>query len=167
MDIAIADDNIAEVRMIKEYLLKFQAEETDASEYHILEFTSADELLKYKDNIDLLFLDIEFGEVKGTDIVDQIRQKHSKQLLVVFISAYSAYVSNTYRADAFGFLVKPITQKKFYMEFRRCLQWYKDNQDVFVRASFGEPIEIVKSKVVYLEAHKRMIQATMCDGQVC
>ena len=52
------------------------------------------------------------------------------------------------------------------MEFRRCLQWYKDNQDVFVRASFGEPIEIVKSKVVYLEAHKRMIQATMCDGQV-
>ena len=120
--------------------------------------------IRDRDNIDLLFLDIEFGEVKGTDITEQLRQRYSKDMLIVFISAYSSYVSNTFRADAFGFLVKPITQECFYNEFRRCLKWHKDNAGVFIRVRFGEPIEITKSKVVFLEAHKRIIRANMCDG---
>lgn len=164
MNIAIADDNMADIALIKKYLQEFTAEEPEAPLFEIAEFVSADQLLAYDGNIDILFLDIEYGDVKGTEIVGSLLCNRSNDVIVVFISAYPAYVSSTYQVNAFGFLTKPIAKERFNIELKRCLKRYDDQQEILVRRSFNEAIEINKSQIVMLEARKRMIHLQLNDG---
>lgn len=165
MDIAIIDDNDMERKIITNYLRTFKEETQEEQIFQIVEFATAEELLWYQGNIDLLFMDIEIGEVNGTELAAEVRKRHSEKMIIVFISAYPTYVNKTYHAEAFGFLIKPVEKDRFYSEMHRCLRRYQDQQEAIIRLYYGEPLVINKSEIVYLEVHKRIIQVFLSDGR--
>ena len=61
-------------------------------------------------SVDLLFLDIQMPEIKGTDFAQLIGGMQAK---VVFTTAYSEYALEGFELNAMDYLLKPITFERF------------------------------------------------------
>ena len=62
-----------------------------------------------KEPVDLVFLDIQMPELKGLELSRQL----PAQTYVIFTTAYSQYAIQGYRANAVGYLLKPISFADF------------------------------------------------------
>jgi two-component system, LytTR family, response regulator len=62
-----------------------------------------------KDEIDLLFLDIQMPEITGINLLKTLRKKP----LVILTTAYSEYALEGYELDVVDYLLKPITFDRF------------------------------------------------------
>jgi len=60
-------------------------------------------------SVDLLFMDIQMPEIKGTDFVKMI----SADTKIIFTTAYSQYALEGYELNAVDYLLKPITFERF------------------------------------------------------
>ena len=60
-------------------------------------------------HVDVLFLDIQMPEIKGTDFAKMISEKTK----VIFTTAYSQYALEGYELNALDYLLKPITFERF------------------------------------------------------
>ena len=60
--------------------------------------------------VDLIFLDIQMPEIKGTDFVELLAESKPK---IVFTTAYSEYALEGFELSAMDYLLKPITFKRF------------------------------------------------------
>ncbi|WP_276390988.1 LytR/AlgR family response regulator transcription factor [Eudoraea chungangensis] len=65
--------------------------------------------LMRKTSVDLLFLDIQMPEIKGTDFAKMI----SEDTKIVFTTAYSEFALEGYELNALDYLLKPITFERF------------------------------------------------------
>ncbi len=62
-----------------------------------------------KQNVDLMFLDINMPELSGLDFLKSLRDAP----LVIFTTAYPQYALESYELDAIDYLVKPIRIERF------------------------------------------------------
>jgi DNA-binding LytR/AlgR family response regulator len=62
-----------------------------------------------KQNVDLMFLDINMPELSGLDFLKSLRNAP----LVIFTTAYPQYALESYELDAIDYLVKPIRIERF------------------------------------------------------
>lgn len=70
-----------------------------------------------KENIDLLFLDIEMPVLKGTDFYQTL----SNPPAVIFTTAYRDYAIEGFELEAIDYLLKPITFPRFFKAVGRFL----------------------------------------------
>lgn len=112
--------------------------------------------------IDLLFLDIELEEESGIDLANEINNKNPSTI-IIFVSNYPFYVTDTYTVEAAQFFIKPLRTEIFEKEFTRILKRYESKQEQFVRKCHGEDIVFYKKDVVYLESSKRIIKVILAD----
>lgn len=68
--------------------------------------------LKEKQQIDILFLDIELYEMTGIQAADFIRNHLEDRVMqIIYISGKSSYAKELFKTQPMDFLVKPITQQ--------------------------------------------------------
>ena len=98
-------------------------------------FSSCEDIYaKFKagEKYDLLFLDIEFPEMKGTEFGLQLRrQMKNYDTQIVFISTIRDYAMELFKIRPIAFLIKPIA----YEDLCKCLQDYMldySNSDSFL-----------------------------------
>lgn len=114
--------------------------------------------------VDLLFLDIQMPEIKGTDLAELIAKTKSK---VVFTTAYSEYALKGFELDAMDYLLKPIT----FMRFLSALEKFPRNQ-----ARNGLPsYTIIKSgydlhrvaheEILFIESDSEYVHYHLENGQ--
>lgn len=91
---------------------------TISGEYpvRIESFTSAEKLLEQleKESVslpDMVFLDIEMPEIDGIFLGKKIKKQYPG-IYLVFVTAFAEYAISGYEADAFRYLLKPITKNK-------------------------------------------------------
>ncbi|MGB5554467.1 MAG: LytTR family DNA-binding domain-containing protein [Flavobacteriaceae bacterium] len=65
--------------------------------------------LMRKTKVDILFLDIQMPEIKGTDFAKMI----SAETQIIFTTAYSEYALEGFELNALDYLLKPITFERF------------------------------------------------------
>lgn len=110
LQIAICDDE-KRIRDLLEKLVK------DCVTAKITQFINGEELIKTKENFDIILLDIcmdknnPTGTYNGMDAAKHIRKK--SDAIFIFITALREYVFEAYDVDAFHYLLKPINVKKF------------------------------------------------------
>lgn len=63
-----------------------------------------------KNQVDLIFLDIDMPDLDGMHFVELIQEKN---IQVVFCTAYSEYAVESYEKEAVDYLLKPITYERF------------------------------------------------------
>lgn len=103
--IIVDDEHLARKRILR--LL-----ERHTRNFEVLaECDNAVDLLDYIKNnsVDIIFLDIEMPELKGTEALKKIPQ----DIFVIFSTAYKEYALDAFENDAFDYLLKPISQERF------------------------------------------------------
>ncbi len=116
-------------------------------------------------SVDLLFLDIQMPELKGTEFAELIAKSKTK---VIFTTAYSEYALKGFELNVMDYLLKPITFKRFLSAVEK-----------FPKKEFPDPISIkpiiIKSgydfhkvspqKILYIESDGEYVHYHLENGK--
>lgn len=122
MKIAICDDEAKYRKTIADFLKPYE-------ETHLIvveEFQSAEMLLetaKRRETFDIVFMDIEMSGLNGVDAAKTLK-KLNEDIIIIFVTAYIKYISETFRMGAFQFLLKPINEEDLKTDFERAVQLF-------------------------------------------
>lgn len=166
MKIAICDDEIICIDRLRQLLQPYMEKES----LEIDSFLSGEEFLYNSYGIeqyDIIFLDIEMFDVSGLDVAERLRSKGSNAI-IIFITSYINYVSDTFRLGAFQFLVKPIEEKIFKYDFERALRSYKSTHSIY-KIRWKESSYVVENgDIYYIEGYNRHLYVYTFDkGYEC
>jgi two-component system LytT family response regulator len=136
--------------------------EENIREFNYLELTgtasNAMEAMKLmeKQEVDLLFLDINMPKITGLDFLRNLK----KRPLVIIVSAYSEYALDGFDLDVLDYLVKPVTFNRFMKAVEKAKEYYHlqhGKTDVSAETFFfiktGNSLEkIMYSDILFVEA---------------
>ncbi len=154
--IGICDDNEEIVKEIEQDLYMLQG----ALEHKldIRSFTDAKEFLEDLENEQdyaVVFLDIELGVCNGIDIAKSIAEMRP-ETMIIFITAYSQYIYDSFQVRPIGFIEKPIKKEVVEETLLRALKAIGDLPTL--NYSFkGRQYRILLKKIAYLESKERKI----------
>ena len=154
--IAICDDNEAIVKEMEENLCLLQ----QTAEYKLDVHPFADvgeflEDLESEQDYAVVFLDIELGVSNGIDIAKMIVKKRP-ETMIIFITAYSQYIYESFQVRPIGFIEKPIKKEMLESTLLRAFEAIGDLPTL--NYSFkGRMYRIMLKKLSYLESKERKI----------
>lgn len=131
---ALCDDNVQLLSKLKEILeLIFLKHDFDAS----VVFYSSDtnNLLDFLSNnqIDVLFLDIDFhSKHNGIDIAKTIR-KNNKDMYIIFLTAHFEFIVSAFECKTFDFIQKPFSQSKLENTIVRLFNDFNSSNASFIK----------------------------------
>jgi two-component system response regulator LytT len=156
MKIAICDDD-NNYRVIVKDLIKLH-NETNLN-ITIKEFCCGEDVITdYNSGIkyDVIFLDIEMKEMDGIQTALKIRNSDT-DAIIVFITNHTKFVYQSFKTEAFDYLIKPIEKKKFDEIFLRVLKKYQ-KQHCKITLKANESISTIDIKeIVYIESNNHHI----------
>ena len=123
-------------------------------EYKIIIFTQSDELYKFADKIDLLFLDIELGEKDdGFDVAQKI-QSINKKVRICFLTSHLECAREGYKYNAFRYL-----DKTHLEEVEEAINVYLRNKAIVIvcKTADYEEKPIISNDIIYLETYGRKL----------
>lgn len=68
---------------------------------------------------DLLFLDVELPDMKGMELLEQVKGAITWKMQVVFYTAFDKYMKDAIRESAFDYLLKPVDKKELLVVINR------------------------------------------------
>lgn len=154
MKVAVCDDEDTFREKLCEYLQPYLKK---YPEILVSSFSCGHDILKaYEqgDSFDILLLDIQMEDLDGVEVAKRIRQK-DKNIILIFITSYLSFISDTFRVGAFQFLVKPVNQSDFCRDFERAIEQYKIIHFKYVIKWLGETAALEISEIFYIEAYSR------------
>lgn len=117
MKIAIVDDerpSRSELRhLISDYL----------KEAEIMEASSGEEAMELflKEDFDMIFMDINLGDIDGTTLAAMAKKAHPN-VEIVFATAYNNYAEKAFDIDALNYILKPFDPKRIEQTIRRFMK---------------------------------------------
>jgi len=106
--IAICDDEKYFVSEMTEILEKYL--EDRGFTYEIESFNSGEKLLELKEEINrynVIFLDIKMNDLDGMTVARKVREI-SKEIYIVFVTAFANFMADGYKVDAVRYILKNI-----------------------------------------------------------
>lgn len=156
MKICICDDDRVFHKEVKKFLLPFFGESNVPL---IKDCYSGEELVSYStssDSFDIIFLDIEMGNINGIEAAEEIR-KYSPDTIIIFISSHRNYVFDAFKCEALHYILKPITQTDFDDVFIRALNKYNLYHETFPIKWNHTRANPRISDIMYIESFKRRL----------
>jgi DNA-binding LytR/AlgR family response regulator len=109
----------------------------------------------------LLFMDIDMPIMNGIDLFKNL----GYHPICIFVTAHSEYALESYEAQAFDFILKPVSDKRFAQAMRRLTEFIKlkERADLYDAAFETESIlikegstnyKVLLSDILYIEALK-------------
>ncbi len=150
MRIAICDDEEIFRRELIGYLEKyFSLNHIDLDYY---EFSDGSDLLNFKAEFDMIFMDYEMKTLNGIDTVSELR-KRNIDTMVVFISSYKEMVFDTFMVKAFRFLLKPLSEQKLDEAIDAYIEERNNSNFIIVRdVENCSNISLPEKKIVFAQA---------------
>ena len=131
---AIIDDDEEFVFALKEHLGFFPEIQLQgcASKYN------QSKTLLLKENLELVFMDIEMPVKSGFELLDEVRKLRKQMFSVVFYTAFDKYMIQGLRESAFDYMLKPVKTEDLKLVIERYKQKRKSDQPVnFASVSQG------------------------------
>jgi len=125
--------------------------------------------------VDLLFLDIQMPELNGMEFSRMV----SEQTRVIFTTAFEQYALDSYKVNALGYLLKPISYADFLQSAQKALQWvelYNNRQNSNLAPQKADPesifikterrlVQIELNRILYIEGLKDYVKIFV-EGEV-
>ena len=136
---AIVDDNEEFVFALKEHLGFFPEIQLlgCASKYN-----QAKTLL-VKENLELVFMDIEMPVKSGLELLDEVRKLRKQMFSVVFYTAFDKYMIQGLRESAFDYMLKPVKPEDLKLVIERYKLKRKSEQPVNIVPVLQGIMEII------------------------
>lgn len=131
----------------------------------IVTFTSSEELIKKSANsFDIIFLDIELSGMSGIEAAKLLRDKGAKSH-IIFISAYTEYLSEGYKVGAHRYLLK--NDEKFDESFCECMESVIAKiqmEDIKIEFEIkGGKLTVAPQKILYAESNVHKVSIYVMD----
>ena len=111
---------------------------------------------------DLVFLDIQMPELKGTDFAEIIAKSKSK---IVFTTAYSEYALEGFELSALDYLLKPITFKRFLKAVEKFPHsGEKENEHIIIKSGY-DLHKIAAEDILYIESDSEYVRYHLESGK--
>ena len=161
MVIGICDDEIRCAEETMECCEKVKEMLQQEFEYQI--FNSGEQLLKYKGDIDILFIDIEMKGISGVDTMKILEDKNNIKN-IFFVSAHSDYVFDTFGVKTRGFICKPIEFNRFLKEIKKVVGRRQDNTAVEISVC-GKKAYISVDSILYFSGEDKYVRMVTEDNK--
>lgn len=159
LNIVICDDDEQFTYGLESILLEYLNNNNFKAD--IQTFTDPNELITYlntEENVDLLFLDIEFGDMTGIEIGNCLRKElHNDLTQIVFVSSKESYAMQLFNIRPFDFLVKPVDYNKVNYIMEEYNRIYRVQQNLFEYRVGKQVYKIDEQAVIYFESEGRKI----------
>lgn len=148
------------INLVKDFFAK------NNMEIEITMFTSGEELLKYRNHIDILFLDIQMKNIDGMETAKKLRQSDFKGFLI-FVTILKELVFRAFEVQAFDYLLKPIGEECFLKTMYRLLDCIKNakNENLLIRIGYESRL-IPFDDIVFCEVIDRKIYLHLLSSEV-
>ncbi|MCC8073413.1 MAG: response regulator, partial [Clostridiales bacterium] len=148
MNILICDDEELYVENIKKHIELYGFEKSLS--FDIDTYTDAQPLLKCNTHYDIAFLDVEIGNIKGTDVAKRLKEINN--FIVIFIiTSYDKYLDDAMDLNVLRFIVKPIDSKRLYNGLDKAISLI-DNSivDLFLKNGTSH-IKLPVNEIMFIE----------------
>lgn len=158
--IGICDDS-ADARIALRAALERALERRRSGEASFFEFSSGEGLLRWMEKhageLDLVFLDIEMGELDGMETARRLREA-DEGLGLVFVTGYTDYVFDGYAVGALGYLMKPPKAEQLDGVLDRAAEALLREGDKAFLCRSGETLyRIPKKTILYFASDRRQV----------
>jgi len=148
--IAIIDDEISCISLLKSYIMRFEKEETFQIE--VTEFLNGLMLIAdYKPVYDIIFLDVEMPHMNGMEVAKYIR-KTDPHAIIIFVTNMSQYAVKGYEVNAFDYIIKPMDYLSMSVKLRSAIKVLKEKKEtsIIIPSEDGDR-HIKAGEIVYIE----------------
>lgn len=108
-----------------------------------------------KENVDLMFLDINMPELNGLDFLKSLRESP----LVIFTTAYPQYALESYELDAIDYLVKPIRLERFLKAVNKA----ENHLRLLRQEANNSRVEKIEEDFVFIKADRKFFKIYFKD----
>ncbi len=153
--IAICDDESQICEVMRDKIQKYYF--TEKVNLSIQTFSSGEKVLESNlDHIDVLFLDVDMPGIDGLKTAKTIRKKN-KDMIIIFLTAYSEFVFESFKVDAFRYLIKPVKDSEL-AETLDAVQKKLCEPAEYLSFQFQNEMYSIKySDIIYLEGMRDKI----------
>lgn len=135
--------------------------ETRKIEAQFYEFSAGEWLLRWLNGhageLDLVFLDMEMGEMDGIATAQKLRAA-DEGLQIVFVTAYADRVFDGYTVGALGYLMKPPRREQLEdILTRASAALFKDSDQMFLCKSGETTYRIPMNNILYFVSDRRQV----------
>ena len=137
-----------------------------------LTVAQAEELL-LKEEVDLMFLDIEMPLCSGVEFAERLAESHPS-IAIIFTTAYPQYAVQGFRLDAVDYLLKPLSFEDMQSAVERVKRRIaatvqpasaaSEEKDLFVRIS-GSTLKISIDDIVFIKGLSEYVQICLHSEQ--
>ena len=108
-----------------------------------------------KETVDLLFLDIQMPDIKGTEFAKMI----PPETRVIFTMAYSEYALDGYELNALDYLLKPITFERFLVAVNKIQSKNEslDTEDTLTIKSGYDLYKVKYEDILYIKSDSEYV----------
>ena len=154
--IALCEDNSLQREELKNNLSKVLDE--IGVEYKLLTFETGEDLLReYPEKLDMLFLDIQMGELTGMDTARKVREYDDK-VEIIFITALWDYIQKGYEVRAFRYLIKPVKFKELQEQVTACIENILHKRYTYITIKDKNNVLKIRTEdILFLETFERKV----------
>ncbi|XZI43948.1 LytR/AlgR family response regulator transcription factor [Clostridium perfringens] len=156
VSIALCEDNSLQREELKNNLSKVLDE--IGVEYKLLTFETGEDLLReYPENLDMLFLDIQMGELTGMETARKVR-KYDDKVEIIFITALWDYIQKGYEVRAFRYLIKPVKFKELQEQVTACVENILHKRYTYITIKDKNNVLKIRTEdILFLETFERKV----------
>lgn len=151
MKIAICEDEKIVALEISELVNKYFADSGLA--YNIDVYYDVASFEKEEGKYDLVFLDYKFPDENGIDVARHLREKYD-DVVIVFVSAYSEYVFESFEVGAFRYLLKPVNPIEMIKTLDSFIALRRRNSPVEIPLK-NKNMYIKSDEILYIESFEK------------
>lgn len=159
---AICDDNAEEIETISGLTASYCTDRKIP--FSIAKYLSMDALLNSRTYCDLILLDVMMPGLNGLEGAAMLNQR-KVATPVVFITSMLEAAVDSYRVNAAGFLLKPVTRTAFDDTVSRVLDKYLSVRDNLLQISCNQiPLHVSVSRIRHLESRLHQVLIYLQDA---
>ena len=117
-----------------------------------------------KENIDLIFLDIQMPGLTGTGFINSLKNPPA----FIFITAHPEHAVLSYELNAIDYLLKPVTFERFEISISKFLKTYHDLPTPVDYTYFkvnGKMVKLMHKDILYAQSFKDYVIIKTIDGK--
>lgn len=152
MNIAICDDDKSFRDLLEKHLKNYFNERSIPLNF--FQFGSGEELLDNQLLFDLVFLDVEMGNINGIDTGKELKKRNPHNIIFV-ITSYDGYLDDAFKIRAFRFLCKPLNVVRLYKALDDAAELINNDIIVFYDVNTGQNVRVYTNDIIYLEIAKK------------
>lgn len=162
MNIFICDDEIEITRKI-ESLLKTFFNNSKVTLPNITIYNDGSSLLSDSNIKDIVFLDVEMDGIDGIYVGQELK-KQNKNCIIIMVTAFSDYLDDAFKFQAFRYLSKPIDETRFFRNLNEAMQQYNSLCATVNIESKNSNYVIPTEDIIMLECKDKQITVHTHNG---